>query len=146
MSLGNSWRRIAIPGQATLNELGRLIRLAFNFDSDHLDQFTYQDPIGRSIQVNHPFNDYAENELFTDEITLGSLPLSVGSTLKYYYDFGDSWRFSVVLEDFEPLPEQGIAKVKSSRRGKKKSAASTASTGEVLESYGEAPEQYPDTW
>ena len=138
VSLGKIWRRIAVSGEAPLSYLGDLILSSVNFDSDHLDCFTYRNVLGRQVQVVHPYMD--EGELFTDEVTVGSLPLVVGSTLEYLFDFGDRWEFQLQLEKIEPAPAQGFAKVKTKKRGK----AKKVSIGEIIEAHGEAPEQYPD--
>jgi hypothetical protein len=47
-----------------------------------------------------------------------------GTTLSYLYDFGDNWEFEVQLEGIDPADPKV-------RRPK------------VLETHGEAPEQYP---
>ncbi|MGD1897652.1 MAG: hypothetical protein ACFB16_11955 [Phormidesmis sp.] len=137
VTLGEIWRRIEIKGGATMDQLGNLIRDAVSFDDDHLDQFTYTNPIGRRITIDHPYLD-GVSELFTDEVTIGSLSLSVGDTLEYHFDFGANWRFSLLLEDLEPIPEQGGAKVKSTRGRKKPPTA----IGRGIEAHGEAPLQY----
>ncbi len=140
VSLGKIWRRIAVSGEASLEYLADLIRSSVSFDADHLDCFTYKNASGRNVQVIHPYMD--DGELFTDQVTVGSLPLLVGSTMEYLFDFGDCWRFQIQLEAIEPEPPQGIAKVKKTKRGK---AAARAPLGEVLESHGKAPEQYPES-
>ncbi len=136
VSLGKVWRRIAISGEATLDILSGLILDSVDFDSDHLDQFTYTNALGRKVEVQHP---YAEGDLSTDEVKIGSLPLSEGSTMEYVFDFGDWWTFEVQLETVESELPKGAAKPKKSKRSK-----SRPSLGEILEVHGEAPSQYPD--
>lgn len=140
VSLGKIWRRIAISGEASLAYLADLIRSSVNFDADHLDCFTYKNTSGRQVQVMHPYMN--DGELFTDEVTVGSLPLVVGSTLEYLFDFGDCWKFQVQLEAIEAEPTQGIARVKATKKRRK---AAKVPMGEVLEAHGEAPEQYPES-
>ncbi|WP_035984237.1 IS1096 element passenger TnpR family protein [Leptolyngbya sp. KIOST-1] len=141
VSLGKIWRRIAIAADATLADLSDLIRASVDFDDDHLDMFTYKTPTGLSVKAFHPFSS---GDLYTTEVKIGDLPLSVGGTMEYLYDFGDNWQFSVVLEAVEPEPEppKGFqnAKVKKTRQTKGKS---TKAAGNIIESHGEAPEQYP---
>ncbi|MEM9090215.1 MAG: hypothetical protein AAGC93_15880 [Cyanobacteria bacterium P01_F01_bin.53] len=141
VSLGKVWRRIAISGEATLSQFGDLIRDSVKFDDDHLDQFTYENSMGRQVNIMHPYMN--EGEQFTDEIMVGSLPLVEGDKLKYLFDFGDCWEFEACLETVEPEPTQGIPKVKSSKRSKKNNKP--RAIGEILESHGEAPEQYPES-
>jgi len=123
-SLGKIWRRLAISSEATLEDLGDLIRASVDFDSDHLDRFSYKDPVGRTVDIDHPFLD-GRGIAFTDEVAVGDLPLKPGMTMTYLFDFGDRWEFDVVLEEIQPdLPPH--------------------TDGEVLEQHGKAPEQYPD--
>ncbi|MEM8639946.1 MAG: plasmid pRiA4b ORF-3 family protein [Cyanobacteria bacterium P01_G01_bin.54] len=124
VSLGKVWRRLAIAAEATLEDLSLLILHAVNFDNDHLHEFTYRDPSGRTRSVMHPM---ADGDRFTDEVTLGSLPLEVGSQMKYVFDFGDWWEFEIQVEAIEPEP-----------------AIPTTVQGEILARRGKAPEQYPD--
>ncbi len=138
MSLGKIWRRIAISGEATLAALSGLILDSVEFDSDHLDQFTFTNEVGRKVVVSHP---YADGDLVTTEVTIGSLPLLEGSIMEYVFDFGDWWKFTVQLETVEP-PEatKGAQKTKKPRRRRR----SQKPVGEILERHGESPEQYPD--
>ena len=144
VSLGNIWRRIAISGEATLAHLSALILGSVNFDSDHLDQFTYTNELGRQIQVVHPYID--DGEYFTDEVRIGSLPLKPGSTMEYLFDFGSSWRFKVQLESIELEDAGSDYKIKSSKkRGSNRRRGSKNSVGEILETHGKAPLQYPNS-
>lgn len=69
------------------------------------------------------------------EVRVGALPLRLGETMTCHYDFGDDWRFAVMLERIEPSPVH------------QKKATLLESTGEAPKQYpswddGEAPEQY----
>jgi hypothetical protein len=67
--------------------------------------------------------------------------------MEYLYDFGDSWLFSVVLEavesEAEPEPPEGFQKIKATK-AKKTNHKPPKVLGEIIESHGKAPEQYPD--
>ncbi len=121
VSLGKIWRRVAIAGDCTLADLSALILRSVEFDSDHLDQYSYKDMTGRTVKIVHP---EAEGEPSTDVVKVGSLPLAIGATMEYVFDFGDWWEFTVQLEAVGDEVRSG--------------------SGEVLESYGPAPVQYPD--
>ena len=151
------WRRIAVSGEASLSDLSSLILKSVDFASDHLDQFTYRDEMGRRVEVAHPYME--EGGPSTDEVKIGSLPLSEGSVMEYLFDFGDCWEFEVLLESIEseePVTQSagvdGVAKPKKSKRAKKSKTVKRSSRGrrsrkqpgEILESHGEAPPQYPD--
>ena len=140
VSLGKIWRRIAISGEATLDVLSELILDSVNFDFDHLDQFIYNNEVGRKVEVVHP---EADGDYFTDEVKIGSLPLSEGNVMQYVFDFGDWWEFEVQLEAIEPesATEEGSQKTRTRKRRK---PPSRKPLGEILEVHGEAPPQYPD--
>ena len=122
VSLGRIWRRIAIPATHDLESLSDSILGAFEFDHDHLYAFYYKNRFGASASVHHP---YMDEPPFTTDVQVGDLPLQPGATMTYLYDFGDHWEFDVHLERLDPVD----------RRMRKP---------RILETHGEAPEQYPD--
>jgi hypothetical protein len=122
VSLGRVWRRIAIPATLDLDALAYAILGAYDFDSDHLYEFSYRNRFGAWESVKHP---YIEEGPWTDKTRVGDVPLRVGQTMTYLFDFGDNWRFDVTLERVDPVD----ASIKSPK---------------VLASRGEAPEQYPN--
>lgn len=122
VSLNGIWRRIAISADMNLAHLGGEILESVDFDSDHLDMFVYQNQIGRTVEVSHP---YADGMLSTNEVKVGDLPLEEGNSMTYIFDFGDWWEFDVQLEQIQ---------ADNSRLG----------YAEIIESHGDAPKQYPD--
>lgn len=125
VSLGKIWRRLSISSEMTLEVLGDLIRESVDFDSDHLDLFSFKDAMGRTVEIHHPYNDWRDNKA-SNEVLIGDLPLQPGMSMTYLFDFGDCWEFKVQLEEIQPgKPKRGSNK--------------------ILERHGEAPEQYP-TW
>ena len=116
-----AWRRIAIPGKWVLEDLSDAILDAFDFDNDHLHQFTYRSRSGREIRVTHEAIDYEPRH--TDEIRIGDAPLAPGEKMTYLFDFGDNWEFEVMLEEIAP-PDP---KAKKAR---------------IIEKHGQAPPQY----
>jgi hypothetical protein len=120
ISLGKVWRLIAIPSDFTLADLADAILDSVNFDDDHLYEFTYRDRLGANCSIHHSSMDEAP---WADEVTVGELPLDLGQTMTFLFDFGDSWRFDVKLERIEPRGRQDEPR--------------------IVESHGEAPPQYP---
>lgn len=96
--------------------------------------------MGRKVEVLHPFAEGGffsdEETLHTDQVKIGSLPLSEGSVMEYLFDFGDCWTFQVQLEIIEP----DLNQIQSKRAKKKQQAP----VGKILEVHGESPQQYPD--
>jgi hypothetical protein len=116
-----TWRRISISGTESLDDLSNFILDAFEFDHDHLYQFTYTDRFGSLKTIN----DYRCNEPpYSDEVKVGDIDILVGDSIEFLFDFSDSWLFDVQLE-----------KIDDSLKNNDKPV--------IIESIGEAPEQYP---
>ncbi|MFZ4536977.1 plasmid pRiA4b ORF-3 family protein [Propionivibrio sp.] len=91
------WRRIAMPAEYSFADLAMMIITAFNFDDDHLYGFYYHDEYGvkRSLddhRCEQPMEEYA------DAVELGRAGLGVKQKIGFIYDFGDEWRFDVLVE------------------------------------------------
>ncbi|MBA3534986.1 MAG: plasmid pRiA4b ORF-3 family protein [Ardenticatenales bacterium] len=119
VSLGRMWRRIAIQANEALDALAAIILDAVGFDDDHLYRFSYQNLCGAMAHINHP---YLEEGVRTDEVLVGDVPLRVGQSMIYFFDFGDNWEFIVTLEEVDPQKK--------------------VDKPFILEGEGEAPEQY----
>ena len=114
------WRRIAISSKMTLWDLSQLILRSIDFNSDCLDLFCYQDRLGKTVRVVHPYMDEYPS---TTEVEVGCLPLEIGSVMEYLFD-GDSWEFQIELEEIAAEIDPNFNK--------------------IIASYGEAPPQYPN--
>ena len=119
VSLGRVWRRIAIPGDQSLDELASAILNAFDFDHDHLYTFDFHNRFGIAVRINHPF---MEDGPYTPDVRVGDVPLVIGQTMTFIFDFGDWWEFNVRLESATP--------------------DTTVKKATVLASHGQAPQQY----
>jgi hypothetical protein len=115
------WRRIAAPADTSLDDLAWAILKAFKFDDDHMYDFQYRDRRGRNRTYWHP---YGEERPFTTEITLAETELPIKDAMRFTFDYGDNWQFTVCLE----AVEEGSSSLKKPK---------------VVESAGKAPEQYP---
>jgi hypothetical protein len=93
------WRILALNHDHTLHDLVNLVLQSLNFDDDHLYEFTWRDPLGRTARAVHP---YMDDGTPADDVELGSLPLRPGEVLQMHYDFGDDWRFELKLERIDP--------------------------------------------
>ena len=117
-----TWRKIAVSSADVLDDLHNAIQKAFEFDNDHLYQFSFRNHFGIEQRVPHPM---CEEEFSTDEFEIKDLPLRIGEKMEYVFDFGDHWQFTIELEAIEP-PNPKFKRAK------------------IIESHGKAPEQYPD--
>jgi len=120
LPIDSVWRRIGISGDQELEELSNAILEAFDFDNDHLYQFTYKNRKGISVEVYAPQFD---EDSCTTEVCIGEMGLNPGDALLYVYDYGDQWEFTLILEKIDEKNKN-------------------ISTPVILESYGESPDQY----
>jgi hypothetical protein len=126
VSLGDSWRRIAIPATCDLDDLADGILESVDFDHDHLWCFEYRDPRGPTVRAEGPrcAAPYC-HDLNILDVLIGELPLEMGQSMTFLYDFGDNWLFNVRLERVGPPGE-------------------TRRRATLLEAQGDPPLQYPD--
>ena len=121
VNLGPSvWRLIALSSQHTLHDLHAAIQKAFDFDSDHLYAF-YMD--NRWYSEERFESPHSSEGISADEVTIGELGLAVNQSFIYHFDFGDDWRFDVILLEIktgEPLLKKP----------------------QIVEAHGKAPAQY----
>lgn len=122
VSLGKVWRRMALRSDENLQSLSHFILDAFDFAYDHLYCFEYRSYRGPLESVYHTSMDRWPH---VDRVAIGNLPLEEGQTMLFLFDFGDNWKFDVLLERIEPMNE-------------------TRQEPELLEVHGKAPEQYPN--
>jgi hypothetical protein len=127
--LNKIWRRIAVPGKATWDDLGDAIRRSVGFDADHLWAFTWIDRFGAKTRIlrQEGLDSGADDSIGGEEICIGGVPLRLNEPLEFIYDFGDNWRFEVIPERIE-APDPKFKKPK------------------VTESGGKPPKQYEGDW
>jgi hypothetical protein len=92
------WRRLQVPGNASLGWLHAVIQVAMGWTNSHLHQFiagkqVYSDP-------NLDLDAYEDRPRVFDEHTtpLSGVARRVRSTFAYEYDSGDSWDHRVTVE------------------------------------------------
>lgn len=120
ISLGKFWCRIAIPADETLDSLASAILDTVEFSEEHLYRFSYVNRFGAVERVYHPLT-YEEPS--TEKVLVGDVPLRLGQTMSFLFDFGDNWEFDVTLESADQ--EMIVKKTK------------------LLETHGELAKQYP---
>jgi hypothetical protein len=123
--LWEAWRKIALPGSLSLDEVAEIIVELFDFNwGGHLYRFLYTDPLGRTTEISHPLTGIPP---YTDNFKLGDLSLSSRSQLTLIYDLIEEWEFEMVWENVAPLNEENQEPV-------------------LLDYYGKPPEQYGDEY
>ncbi len=127
VSLGSVWRRIAFPADTALDYVAEDILVEFKFDNEHLYEFSLRNVDGTVLKIAHPGHEAIDGAEYADNIALGHLPLAEKETMHFLYDFGDNWKFKLVLEQIDP-PNARLKRPK------------------VTETHGTAPKQYDDNW
>ena len=90
------WRRIQVPATIKLADLHDVLQVALGWTNSHLHQFE---------QAGQCWGMAEHEELEeSDEsrMRLNKLLKAPGDKMKYTYDFGDDWRYTVVLEKILP--------------------------------------------
>lgn len=114
------WRKIRMSHKSDFEDLHLAIQEAFNFDNDHLYEF-YIGGNRRTANIIYTGHPYGGIE---DDVSMDEANLYKGQKIKYIFDFGDMWEFDIIVIDIDknvPIPIKP----------------------EIIESKGEAPEQYP---
>jgi hypothetical protein len=126
------WRKIAIRGDQTLDDLHQAIFEAFDRDDEHLYSFYFSSK-PKSQSSNRLFGapqysgpaGYAEFGEPAAKARIDRLPLKIGDIFEYLFDYGDEWWHELTLVDILPA-EPKLAYPR------------------VVEAKGESPPQYPD--
>lgn len=133
------WRRIAIRGDQTLEDLQYAINAAFDRDNDHLYAFYISKPgahvrsqmLRRSIRYLPPraIDSYLARlgeEKDAETTTIASLQLVRRQLFRYLFDFGDEWWHAITVEnmnaEFDPTLHYPV----------------------IIEKHGESPAQYEE--
>ena len=88
------WRRILVPREITLRNLHRTLQTVVGWSDSHLHQFVCQRTglSGSRSRVGIKIADESRT-------MLGEFIGTAGARLLYEYDFGDSWKHELLLED-----------------------------------------------
>ncbi|MDR1578261.1 MAG: plasmid pRiA4b ORF-3 family protein [Deltaproteobacteria bacterium] len=110
------WRRFFVPSSIRLSDLHEAIQLVMGWSDYHLYEFSFG-------KKTYYFNgtvltDEVDDDLFSNDNpkpadpTLTQIGLSKGSSFRYIYDMGDTWRhqIKVINDDFSP-PADRVSEV-----------------------------------
>ncbi len=95
------WRRVQVPGRATLYQLHWIIQMAMGWTNSHLHQFIIG---GEYYSEPSPFD--FEQVVDERKFKLCELIPFEKARFVYEYDFGDSWQHVILVEKIIP-PEPG---------------------------------------
>ncbi|HVA65373.1 MAG TPA: plasmid pRiA4b ORF-3 family protein [Elusimicrobiota bacterium] len=90
------WRRVLVPGDASLGSLHRVIQYAMGWSDCHLHMFH----VGKTrIAPRTPDWDDVEDER---KFVLWDIARKTGAKFFYEYDMGDSWGHEIKVESITP--------------------------------------------
>lgn len=96
------WRRLLVPSSITLAELHPVLNEAMGWTDSHLHQFVLGDRVFGDPETDDTGELEYENE---GKARIEDL-LGAGQTIRYEYDFGDSWVHTVKVEKALELDER----------------------------------------
>ena len=85
------WRRLIVPGSATLADLHVAIQAAMGWEDSHLHHF---DVDGRHYGDRSILDEVADER----RLTLNGLLNTAAQRFSYTYDFGDDWEHIITIE------------------------------------------------
>lgn len=96
------WRRLQVPGDASLDWLHAVLQVAIGWSNSHLHQFR----VGEDCysDTRHHFAEYeGDPEIFeASKFTLRQIAPREQDVFGYEYDFGDSWEHEITVEKILP--------------------------------------------
>ena len=95
------WRRLQVPEDFTLEMLHDIIQAVMPWQEAHLHHFQQNKTYYGIPEPGEDWIEYVDSRL----TEIGEVLARPGDQLMYEYDFGDTWRHDVVLEEIlEPEP------------------------------------------
>lgn len=96
------WRRLLIPSGITFHKFHKIIQAAFDWQDYHLYLFDFKDFLVVNSEADMPFQEVEKNPKKTkiDDV------LKKYKQFLYEYDFRDSWRHDIVVEEIVSLAEE----------------------------------------
>src|SRR5215203_2229211 len=87
-------RQVEVPSDLTLAGLHEVIQVLFDWDGDHLYEFT----IGRRRYADPGYLDACED----DDVSLAEVAGRAGKVIGYIYDLGACWEHRIVVDAVAP--------------------------------------------
>jgi len=97
------WRRLLVPGEATLDQVHDIVQVAMGWTNSHLHRFYAGEGDDAAHFVTAEDLDEGEDGTPEREARLDQLLRAVGDTIRYDYDFGDGWEHQLRLVEVEAL-------------------------------------------
>ena len=90
------WRRIQVPGNVSLLQLHFIFQIAMGWTNSHLHEFQ----IGGELYGTPDEEGWREEEIKKEKVyQLERVVPARGARFSYLYDFGDSWKHTIEVEE-----------------------------------------------
>ncbi len=94
------WWRVDVPEPISLRGLHDIIQYLSGWTDMHLHEFKIE-----SKTYGLPDPEYDQTDVFETTVSVEEALPDVGNTFEYIYDFGDSWRHKITVEEVEDVDE-----------------------------------------
>ncbi|MFW5707285.1 MAG: plasmid pRiA4b ORF-3 family protein [Bacteroidota bacterium] len=97
------WRRVVIPSDMLLSDFHKVIQTVMGWENSHLHQFIKDE----TFYLPRMKDDWTWNEMNNVDYKrwkVSGLLKKENDAIVYEYDFGDSWRHSILLEEITDNP------------------------------------------
>lgn len=102
------WRRLQVPGDASLDWLHAVLQVAIGWTNSHLHQFTVGEQCYSDTRY-HQAEFEGDAEIIEErEVGLCQIAPRKGAVLGYEYDFGDSWTHEIVVEAIRSTADASV--------------------------------------
>jgi hypothetical protein len=96
------WRRLQVPGDATLDWLHAVLQVAIGWTNSHLHQFKIGGNYYSDTRYHFAEFDDDPEILEQRQFTLRQIAPREGDVVGYEYDFGDCWEHEITVEKILP--------------------------------------------
>lgn len=105
------WRRVLLSGGEPLDRVHMILNCAMGWTDTHLHAFEV-----RGTRYSVPDPESFDQDKDERKVRLADLPLTPGSSFYYWYDFGDGWKHSVLVEEIESAAATVLPACEAGRR------------------------------
>ena len=96
------WRRLQVPGDASLGWLHAIIQVTMGWTNSHLHHFLTRDARYTDPRHNEDMGFGDQPDCDEAKATLAQVAPVEGDQFGYEYDFGDSWEHEITVEKILP--------------------------------------------
>jgi hypothetical protein len=90
------WRTIQVPETYSLNRLHHIIQISLGWTNSHIYCFGND-----NVHITDPLLWAGGTTMWDKKVKIKDVLQKEGDSLSYEYDFGDSWKHTIVLEKIE---------------------------------------------